>query len=162
MKKIFFTAFVAVMTLGTMTLASCGGQKAENQEIADEAETVTGATTADYNEMTDVQKTALLESGLVDESAFAKSIFIDFNATWCGPCKQFGPYFEASAEKYAGKASFIAVDVDNYPMVADAFGVQSIPMLVALMPDGKYVTYIGTQELVGDGAFDTIVETYLR
>lgn len=168
MKKLFITLVAGAMTLGSMAFSSCAGQKngseAAEQEAAAEtlAEETTDATTENLDQLTDAQKTALIDSKLVTDADFSKTIFIDFNATWCGPCRQFAPYFEAAAEKYAGKAVFIAVDVDQYGDVANAFGVQSIPMMIGLMPNGKYVTYIGTQELVGDGAFDKIVETYMR
>lgn len=162
------TIAAGALAFGFVALESCKGEKAEATPVAAEepveavAEGTTGATNIEYDVLTGAQKAALLASKLVDESNFGKSIFIDFNATWCGPCRQFAPYFEAAAQKYAGKASFIAVDVDEYGDVANAFGVQSIPTMIALMPDGKYVTYIGTQGLVGDGAFDGIVKTYLR
>ena len=47
-----------------------------------------------------------------------KLTIIDFNATWCGPCKAFAPIFEEAAKDYAGKVKFIAVDVDLHREMA--------------------------------------------
>lgn len=68
---------------------------------------------------------------------------IDFNATWCGPCRMFKPVFEKVAKQYAGKVIFLSVDVDKYPNVAEQFNVSSIPQISVLYPDGLVKTTIG-------------------
>ena len=150
------------LAIGVMTLASCGGNKTEAAEATSETESTAVEQTNAGDKLTDEQKQAFIASGLVTEADFSKPVFVDFNATWCGPCRQFGPYFEAAAEKYADRAKFVAVDVDVYGDVATAFGVQSIPMVLAIQPNGHYTTYIGTQDIVGDGVFDAIVEKFTK
>ena len=68
---------------------------------------------------------------------------VDFNATWCGPCKQFAPNFDAVAAKNAGKAVFYSVDVDVHPELAAQYEVQSIPMVVYIKPDGTTDSSVG-------------------
>ncbi len=63
---------------------------------------------------------------------------VDFNATWCGPCKMLAPVLEALSEEMAGKASFYAMDVDDNPDLAQQFGIASIPY-VAVFKDGQKV-----------------------
>jgi thioredoxin 1 len=63
---------------------------------------------------------------------------VDFNATWCGPCKMLAPVLEALSEEMAGKASFYAMDVDDNPDIAQQFGIASIPY-VAVFKDGQKV-----------------------
>ncbi|MFM2000546.1 MAG: hypothetical protein RL204_2493 [Bacteroidota bacterium] len=59
-----------------------------------------------------------------------KPMFIDFNATWCGPCKLMKPMFEELAIQYQGKVNFISIDTDKNPEIADQYGVTSIPTFV--------------------------------
>lgn len=59
-------------------------------------------------------------------------VVIDFNATWCGPCKQYSPIFNKVADQYVGKVKFISIDVDKAPGVASLFGLKSIPFTLFL------------------------------
>lgn len=68
---------------------------------------------------------------------------IDFNATWCGPCRLFGPAFDAVAEKYFNKADFYSIDTDVYPETATAFQINAIPTVVIIKPDGTVQTHVG-------------------
>lgn len=70
-------------------------------------------------------------------------IVIDFNADWCGPCRAFKPVFHAIAEKWTTRARFISVNVDNYPALAQRFGVQGIPQVSVLFPDGSVKSQVG-------------------
>ena len=38
---------------------------------------------------------------------------IDFNAKWCGPCRQMNPILNDMATKYAGRIVIYKVDVDK-------------------------------------------------
>ena len=62
-------------------------------------------------------------------------VVVDFNATWCGPCKMLGPVLEEVSEELADMAKFYAVDTDENPNLAREFGIMSIPA-VALLKDG--------------------------
>ena len=66
--------------------------------------------------------------------AQGKPVIVDFNATWCGPCKKFAPTFEEIAGEYAGKALFYSVDVDVHPELAAEYGVQGIPHIQFINP----------------------------
>ncbi|MCR5775257.1 MAG: thioredoxin [Lachnospiraceae bacterium] len=57
---------------------------------------------------------------------------VDFNATWCGPCKMMAPVLEELSAEYDGKVAFYAIDVDQNPDLAEKFSVMSIPNLVFL------------------------------
>jgi thioredoxin 1 len=64
---------------------------------------------------------------LVTESPI---VFVDFWAEWCGPCKMFGPVFEAASEKHPDVV-FAKVDTEVEQSLAGAAGITSIPTLMA-------------------------------
>ena len=65
-----------------------------------------------------------------------KTVFADFWASWCGPCRMLAPIFESLAEKYADRAEFVKVNVDEEAEAAMKYGVSSIPNVIAFR-DGK-------------------------
>lgn len=74
---------------------------------------------------------ATFQTEVVDRS-LQVLVVVDLWATWCGPCKQLSPVLERLAE--AGKGAWVlaTVDVDANPRIAQLFGVQSIPTVVAI------------------------------
>jgi thioredoxin 1 len=63
-------------------------------------------------------------------------VLVDFWAAWCAPCRMLAPTVEAVAEKYAGNARVMKLNVDDNPSVSQRFGIKGIPTLI-LFKNGR-------------------------
>ena len=52
-------------------------------------------------------------------------MIVDFNTSWCGPCKNFAPIFEEIASKYPGVV-FLSVDAETINH-KDCEDIRSVP-----------------------------------
>ncbi len=74
---------------------------------------------------------------------------VDFYATWCGPCKMFGPVFEEVSNEF--NINFVKINVDNNADIARKYGVMSIPTII-LFKDGievkRFTGFMSKEEFV--------------
>jgi len=67
-----------------------------------------------------------------------KPVFVDFFATWCGPCQVTAPVIDQIA-KERKDTSFIKVDVDKNGQLASQYNIFSVPTFV-IFNQGKAVS----------------------
>ncbi|MCM1293621.1 MAG: thioredoxin domain-containing protein [Bacteroides sp.] len=141
--SILIIAIVAVMA------TSCGkssGDATADSTTASAPDTVAKVadpttTAIDEAPATDAVITLAEGQALPDNG---KPVVIDFNATWCGPCKQFAPVFHQVAGEYADKATFVSVDVDIHPELAEKYSITNIPCVVILAAGKEPVKSVGS------------------
>jgi len=81
----------------------------------------------------------------VVERSHTVPVVVDLWAEWCGPCRTLGPILEKVIGETDGKVELAKVDIDANPGVGNAFKVQSIPAVYAMV-DGKVVDgFLGAQ-----------------
>lgn len=74
----------------------------------------------------------------VIERSRTTPVLVDFWAAWCGPCRVLGPALERLAEQAQGRWTLAKVDTEQFPDVAERYGIMSIPN-VKLFVNGEVV-----------------------
>jgi putative thioredoxin len=87
---------------------------------------------------------ATFQTEVIDRSATA-AVVVDLWAPWCGPCKTLTPILEKVVGEMGGKAVLVKVDIDENPGIAQAFRVQSIPMVVGFVDGQPVDAFMGAQ-----------------
>ncbi|MBO7317907.1 MAG: thiol reductase thioredoxin [Bacteroidales bacterium] len=83
---------------------------------------------------------------------------IDFNAKWCGPCRQMNPILNDMAAKYAGKVIIYKVNVDKEQELSALFGISSIPAFLFCPVDGDPRGTVGAYPA---NEFEKLIRTVL-
>jgi thioredoxin 1 len=74
-----------------------------------------------------------------EEIVQADKILVDFYAEWCGPCKMIGQIFEDLQDEI----EVLKVNTDEFPDLAQKFGVMSIPTVLLFKNGSEVDKFIG-------------------
>ena len=78
-----------------------------------------------------------INSNDFDNEISSGVVFVDFFATWCGPCKMLSPVVDDVSNEITN-VKFLKVDVDESEDIASKYGIMSIPTLI-IFKDGNIV-----------------------
>ena len=96
---------------------------------------------------------------VVIEGSHQQPVLVDFWAPWCGPCQMVMPILEKLAEEMAGQFILAKVNIDDEQMLANQYGVRSVPTF-KLFKNGQTVG-----ELMGaqpESAFKQLLQPHLE
>ena len=76
-----------------------------------------------------------------DVLASETPVLVEFTAAWCPPCRMIAPVLAQIAAEQTGRLRVVAIDVDENPLTARAYGVMGMPTM-ALFIGGEIVTTV--------------------
>lgn len=86
---------------------------------------------------------------LINQDTFKKevledkgTVFIDFYATWCAPCKVTSPLIDELSEEFKN-IKFLKVDVDKNPELAQQYSIFSIPTFMIFKEGQVAAQFVG-------------------
>jgi thioredoxin 1 len=86
----------------------------------------------------------------VTDSSFQKEVLgsdmpvlVDFWATWCGPCRMYGPVVDQVARDYKGRLKVVRIDVDQNPGLSRAFKINAIPNSILFQKGNAVMNWVG-------------------
>jgi len=78
-------------------------------------------------------------------SSTSELVFVDYHATWCGPCKIMKPVLEQLSIAYP-KSRFLAVNIDEVASLAKMANVTKLPTFVAYKGGVEVDRLVGTDK----------------
>ncbi|PPE06875.1 Thioredoxin-like protein [Holospora curviuscula] len=84
---------------------------------------------------------------IIEENTKTHSVLIDFFATWCPPCQTLLPILDSisSNTEWSSYLKVVKINIDQYPVIATKYRIQSLPTLVLIPKHPQKVLEIARQ-----------------
>ncbi len=96
----------------------------------------------------------LTEENFDSLSSGEKPVFVDFWATWCGPCRIMDPIVDKLAARYSDRVLFGKVNVDEEMSISSRYQVFSIPTFMIFKNGQPMDAVIGA---VGEASLERLI-----
>ncbi len=75
-----------------------------------------------------------------------KLVLVDFNATWCAPCRKMSPWLDELAKKYPNDLIVVKINTEENGTVVKTLNVAGVPYLMLYKNEKVIWTHSGLAE----------------
>lgn len=127
-KKLIIEIVTFIILLVGITLVYQYLVNKNNKQFMQKENTLKSIKEDEKVEIMEIKDSEQFKKEVINEE---RTIFIDFYATWCMPCKTMSPIIEEIAKEYS-EVKFVKVDVDENEELALEYNVMSIPTMIIM------------------------------
>ncbi len=135
-KKLIIEIIIFILALLAITF---GYNYLINQLTEEEGKDISKNINDENIEIIEIKNTEEFEKEVINSN---QTVFIDFYATWCKPCKIMTPIIEEIAKEYK-EIKFVKIDIDKNEELAIKYNIMSIPTMMIIKNGEVKKTFIG-------------------
>ena len=135
-KKLIIEIIIFILALLAITF---GYNYLINQLTEEEGKDISKNINDENIEIIEIKNTEEFEKEVINSN---QTVFIDFYATWCKPCKIMTPIIEEIEKEYK-EIKFVKIDIDKNEELAIKYNIMSIPTMMIIKNGEVKKTFIG-------------------